>query len=43
MKITVANSDPRLYPDAPRTTSREEIQRFTWDGTRYRELAAPPH
>jgi len=36
MKITVQNSDPRLYPDTPGTTSREEIQRFTWDGTRYR-------
>jgi len=40
MKITVENSDPRLYPDAPGTTSREESQRFTWDGTHYRALVA---
>lgn len=42
-KITVENSDPRLYPDTPGTTTREEVQRFTWDGTRYRELPASPH
>ena len=41
-KITVENSDPRLYPDTSETTSREELQRFTWDGTRYRGLAASP-
>src|SRR6187431_2398785 len=42
MKITVENSDPRLYPDTPRTSTSEKTQRFTWDGTRYRELA-PSH
>jgi hypothetical protein len=43
MKITVENSAPQAHPEPPVITSREETQRFAWDGTRYRELSASPH